>query len=429
MALPGVTTVLKDRFYTLSRTDIPSGPRVLAIAPRNTADGTGGVADYDPYRAVNEAEVVTAFGSGSPCHRAYLELVSGGAARVTIVALPKGITDSDIFSTTAVTIAGDVQASTPGTDHNHGSHIPFDNAFDAAETDLPDIIVPWGRGGHSTEWENPATPSNAPIFGFYANNSTSSTLSMAKRVADKCQEISSRSHPVLGVLGVKPYVGSEPTATESMTASQVSSHLGMSNLLSKDAGSFGSNGMYLNVVAAEMKQVGYPESYGYSNGACVYAGFISQLKSWTAPTAKVVYNVSSLRYNPTRPQQQSLIDLGIVPTALDFNRTPIWVDGLTYAPANSDFVRLTTLRIAVDAINAVRNIAQGFIGEGATLNQRNALETAISAALRGMQQLGALLSSDFNVSYDPAQNRAIIDLVLNPAFEMRNINISVSVQL
>ncbi len=423
MALPGVSTALKDRFYTLSRTDIPSGPKILTIAPRDTADGTGGVADYDPYRATNEATVVAAFGDGSPCHRAYLELASGGAARIYIVALPKGITDANIFSTSAVTITGD------GTNHNHGSHIPFDKAFEAAETELPDIIVPWGRGGHPYEWENPATPSNAPIFGFYADNSTVSGTSMVQRVADACQAIASRSHPVMGILGTKPYVGSEPTATEGMTASNVTTALTLSNLMSRDATTFGSNGMYVSVIASEVKTIGYPTSYGYSNGACVYAGSISQLKSWSAPTGKTIFNVTAIRYNPTRPQQQTLIDKGVVSISLDFNRSPIWVDALTFGATGSDYARLTTLRIIFDAINLVRNISQGFIGEAATLNQRNALETAIGAAMRGMQQLGALLSSDFNVSYDPANNRAVVDLVLQPAFEMRNIDISVSVQL
>jgi hypothetical protein len=419
MALPGVQTIIKDRFYTLSRTDLPVGPKVLAIAGRNTADRTGGVPDYDPYRATNEKSVIEAFGEGSQAHRAYLELASGGAARIFIVALPKGTTDSDIASTSAVTIAGD------GTDHDHGAHIPLDRSFEAAETELPDIIVPWGRGGHPLDWESPATPGNDPGFGFHADNTTTPGNSLAKRVADKCAEISGRSHPVFAVLGIKPFM----STVESMTATDMASHVSLANLVSRDAADFGENGMYIDIVATELKTVGYPTGFGYSNGAAVYAGFLSQLKSWSAATQKVVFNVTAIRYNPTRPQQESIIDKGVCPVSLDFNRAPIWVDSPTFAKTGSDYARQTTLRIIFDGINVVRNVAQGFIGEGATLQQRNALETAISAALRGMQQAGALLSSDFNVQYVPADNKAIIDLILNPAFEMRNIEISVSVQL
>jgi hypothetical protein len=57
------------------------------------------------------------------------------------------------------------------------------------------------------------------------------------------------------------------------------------------------------------------------------------------------------------------------------------------------------------------------------------METAITSALRGMQQLGALLDSDFIVSYSPAENKAFIDLVLTPAFELKNIEVQVSISI
>jgi hypothetical protein len=46
-----------------------------------------------------------------------------------------------------------------------------------------------------------------------------------------------------------------------------------------------------------------------------------------------------------------------------------------------------------------------------------------------MQQLGALLDSDFTISYVAAENRAIIDLVLTPAFELKTIDVSISISL
>jgi hypothetical protein len=47
MALPGVKTIVKDRFYSISRQDTPVGPRICVIGTRTTADGTGNVADLD----------------------------------------------------------------------------------------------------------------------------------------------------------------------------------------------------------------------------------------------------------------------------------------------------------------------------------------------------------------------------------------------
>jgi hypothetical protein len=74
-------------------------------------------------------------------------------------------------------------------------------------------------------------------------------------------------------------------------------------------------------------------------------------------------------------------------------------------------------------------VCQKFIGEASTLQTRNSMETAITSALRGMQQMGALLDSDFSVSYLPAQNKAFVDLVLTPAFELKNIEVQVSISI
>jgi hypothetical protein len=57
------------------------------------------------------------------------------------------------------------------------------------------------------------------------------------------------------------------------------------------------------------------------------------------------------------------------------------------------------------------------------------METAITSALRGMQQMGALLNSDFSVSYVAAENKAFIDLVLTPAFELKTIEVQVSINI
>jgi hypothetical protein len=57
------------------------------------------------------------------------------------------------------------------------------------------------------------------------------------------------------------------------------------------------------------------------------------------------------------------------------------------------------------------------------------METSITSSLRGMQQLGAILDSDFNIRYIAEENKALIDLVITPAFELRNIEVQMSVEL
>ena len=73
MAIPGVKTIIKDRFYSISRSDLPVGPRVVVIAKRTTATGTGNVPDLDAVQVTNEADAITAFGEYSDLHRAFIE--------------------------------------------------------------------------------------------------------------------------------------------------------------------------------------------------------------------------------------------------------------------------------------------------------------------------------------------------------------------
>lgn len=437
MALPGVSTVIKDRFYSLSRTNIPSGPRIAIIGRRTINDGdsnTDGtetyanraaeITDLDPYNPANEQNVIEIFGYGSDLHRGYVEAIAGGAQRITLVAMPKDTT----FTHASGTVESSVYTALVG------SNTLFDDAFEACESVLADIIVPWGRGAGLTEFQSPATPGDDAEFGFYANNTTVNATSWLSQIANKCATITANSHPCFAVIGIKPFIGIA-TANGGMTPASVSGHLntaGLSDTIIPRADNTLDNaGVYTCVVAAELRPVGYnlASTLGYSNGAAMYAGAITQLDPQSSPTGKIVYNVESVRYNPTRSQQQAMIDVGVVPVALDFERRPRWVDAQTYSKLASDYTRLTTLRIVFNSVQMIRQVTQKFIGEAANLQARNAIDTAITSGLRTMQQNGSLISSDFTVRYVPVDNEAIIDLVIRPAFELRNIEVSVSVQL
>jgi hypothetical protein len=426
MALPGVKTVLKDRFYSISRQDTPVGPRIVVIGKRSTVNGTGGIADLDVVQIVNEADAITAFGDSSHLHRAFVELVSGGADRIYMVPLPS----NSVYVAGGVSTQADVTSSAVSV---------FDDAFIAAEAAQPDIIVMWGRGGYPTEWDytdalntGSATPNSSTTntdFGFYADDTTTVLKSMAYRVAQAVKVINENTHPCYAVMGVKPYVNAQAT-NEVMTPGQVATHLALTNLPSSAGSSVLSEvGRFVTVIATELQSAGYPTSWGYANGACAYAAALSRMASYVSPVNKVVFNIAKLRYNASRTSLTSISDKSINSVILNFNRAPIFSDGLTLASANSDFTRLSTLKIVNEAALLVRQVCQKFIGEASTIQTRNSMETAITSALRGMQQLGALLDSDFTISYVAAENRAIIDLVLTPAFELKTIDVSISISL
>lgn len=428
MALPGVSTVIKDRFYTVSRTDVPQGPRVLILGRRTTADGTEdssgrAIYDLDVYNVSSEQELGLVFGEESDIVRGYLEAVAGGASRISVVALPS----DTAFDHTMGTISSTTYTAGGGSDL-------WADAWSAIEAAQADIVVPWGRGSSSDDWDDNATPATPGTteFGFYADNSAVTARNWAFKVATECETITQNSHPCFAVMGIKPWTGQTDNAG-GMTPAGVSSHIGgaITNLADRNDSSMGVVGPYVTIVGTEIKPLGYEDTYswGWSNGAAMYAGYITQLDSWSAPTMKRIFNVAALRYVPTKTQQQNLIDEGIVPVALNFQREAIWIDALTFAKDTSQYRRLTTVRIVNDAVQVVRNVAQNFIGEAATIEIRNALETGITNGLMGMQKLGALISSDFTVTYFPREAKAVIDLILTPAFELRNIEVQVSINL
>jgi hypothetical protein len=408
MALPGVKTIIKDRFYSISRQDSPVGPRVVVIAKRTTNDGEGNVADLDVVLCTNEADVIEAFGENSHCHRAYFELVSGGAERIYMVPLPQDTSWNHATATvTSVSAGGDVL-------------VP---AFAAAEAAQPDILVPWGRGGATEEWAS--TPSS-PDFGFYANNSSTASVSWVYKIANLVKTINENTHPCFVVMGIKPYTSSN----EVMTPSQVSTHLTLSTLADHNADStLREIGRHVMIIAAELKPSLQPEAWGYSNGACSTAAALSRMASYTSTINKNVYNIAALRYNPTKAVLTNLSAKGVNSISLNFNRAPVFSDGITFAGSSSDYTRLTTLRIINEATLVVRQSCQKFIGQPSTIQVRNSMETAITSSLRGMQQLGAILDSDFNIKYIASESKALIDLVLTPAFELRNIEVQIAVEL
>lgn len=424
MAIPGVTTTIRDRFYSVSRSDVPTGPKIVAIAKRSTATGTGGIADVDVVRGTNEADVITAFGDGSDIHRAYIELVTAGAERIYLVALPS----DTVFNHTAGTI----------TSSSFGSGL-FDAAFDAAEAAAPDLIIPWGRGGHPEDWDAGATPADAE-HGFHANNSSVASNNWAFQVGVKTKAISVNTNPCLAVMGIKAYVSS----AERMTPGNVTSHINDSissaylpdltstSLVGSTGESMSSVGPYVVVVAAEIKPVNYSSSgtdFGYTNGAASMASAISRTPAYQSVTATTLYNIESVRYSPSRTLQTALTDASVNPVVVGFNRIPTLADAVTFSSPNSDYIRITTKRIIDDATKVVRQVCQKFIGQPSNMQVRNAMETAISSGLRGMQILGAILAHEFSVTYVPTQNKAIVDLVLTPAFELKNIDIQIAVSL
>jgi hypothetical protein len=72
-------------------------------------------------------------------------------------------------------------------------------------------------------------------------------------------------------------------------------------------------------------------------------------------------------------------------------------------------------------------VGENYIGEAMSTAKQNSFQTELSSRLQAMQRVGALNNSDFRVTYDGAANKALVDLALWPAFELREIILTISV--
>lgn len=236
----------------------------------------------------------------------------------------------------------------------------------------------------------------------------------AKQLADFCQATTIENRQVIGVMSVEPAASKSLTGIKAFVDGQPKAEYNQ----------------FLQIVCGptmmfEMKNLPYEDDF---SGA--YAGLISILPSYSSTTNKVVQGALWQIYALSPNQIRDLVNKHYVVPRVRNGRIVI-TDGITAAPDASDFVRLSTVRIVNDAVNLVREICEPYIGEPNTLARRNALETQIDTALKGMIRRGALNDYRFSVKASLADQldgnmRIALDLV--PVFEIRRIFVTVALK-
>ena len=187
-------------------------------------------------------------------------------------------------------------------------------------------------------------------------------------------------------------------------------------------------GKYISVIGAQaiLANVTNPTSYAAS-GAALYAGFVSSLPANSAPTNKVIPGCRL----PFRISVSKLDDLAGLGYVMYQQKTKgiVVSDAPTAARPDSDYQRLSTVRIVKATIDAVRNVSEPFIGEPITGARLAALETAINQALMKLQKMEYLQRFQALIQSTPTQQvqgQADVELILVPAFELRQITVYVS---
>ena len=163
--------------------------------------------------------------------------------------------------------------------------------------------------------------------------------------------------------------------------------------------------------------------------APTYSGMVSSLDPKSAPTNKVLSSVK-LPFRLSNSDLDKLAGMRYIFCASKPKGVVI-ADAPTAARPDSDYRRLTTVRIVKLVVDAIRDAADAFIGEAGGAPQRAALQTACEAALARLQSAKYLQRYELSITQTPAERvsgLATIQLVLVPAFELRQITLVISLQ-
>jgi len=292
-------------------------------------------------------------------------------------------------------------------------------------------------------------------------------VNFAYQLANFCYNLSKNDNNAIGVIGVRPYaslaisdiyawVGALPTldSTTGEVTVNGSGLLGnkfMAGTLTFDKGFYATAeehldgdtglvddndhavdiGKYLSIVASWpiLSNTFDTSGYGYvSSGAPLYAGLISTLESKSAPTNKALSRSVGLPFKLPKKKLDQLVGVKYVVFSTKTQGSFV-VDAPTAAMSTSDYQRLTTIRIVNDATDAVRRVADPFIGEAQTTATRQAMQATIERELSNMQKFGFLRRYDVTVTATANQQirgEATVTMVLVPAFELRRIRVTVS---
>jgi len=186
-------------------------------------------------------------------------------------------------------------------------------------------------------------------------------------------------------------------------------------------------GKYISVVATYPILANQSRSVSYmATGAATYGGFYSGLFPASAPTNKILKSIS-LPFRVGTTKLDLLAGLRYV-TFHKKIKGIVVSDAPTAARPDSDYRRLSTVRIVKAVIDDIREVGEPFLGEGVSGIKLAALETACDSKCKQRVTNGDLQRYELKVTATPSQRvlgQAHVELKLIPAFELREITVTI----
>lgn len=175
----------------------------------------------------------------------------------------------------------------------------------------------------------------------------------------------------------------------------------------------------------------------YGSAAIAYAALCASLKPQSAPTNKALPGCKGLKYRLSNKQMNELVGNRMVCFRIKnegvttASSTPYCVDGVTAGAPLCDYTRMSTVKVVTDVVDQIREVAEPFIGEPNTVEQRNALAALISKRLSFLMEGGEIQYYEFEINATIQQvllGECTIALTLVPPMELRKITTVVSLR-
>ena len=259
----------------------------------------------------------------------------------------------------------------------------------------------------------------------------------ARQLAQHCAYTSLRTKDTHGFIGITPTTDVSLKAVASHVESALANEFNLYAKAYNGVNMLGSDKLPYRIgdrisVTAFQYDVIANDSDGFTtkvNGAAGYAGMVSQLAIDQSSTYQPISIAQGVDFQLTHSQNVNMIQKGYVTTTNSLTRGLTITDGVTMADSTDMTKRLMVIRILDRVSQLIRTASEPFLGKTNTVANRNALNTAIDAALTSVK--GEIIESyEFtiqNLSTYTADSKINISYTILPVNEIREIYNSISV--
>lgn len=197
------------------------------------------------------------------------------------------------------------------------------------------------------------------------------------------------------------------------------------NVLFDSNGAIVDAGKFLSVV---MGAVTTPNSASLGtasrlvNSAAIYAGLLSTITAGNSTTNQLMPRLT-LPFTVKKTKLDELTFAGYV-SLTEQTRGVVVVSGELATNDSSDYDYVSTAIIVGTAIRRIRERLQPFLGKGITQTMLAAADTGVESVFQALVEEGAIENFGFTIIPDRAQNSLTVPITIVPAFELREVNIS-----